>query len=63
MTVHGTLKAVHHVVHEYANFVSTAEMVLTGLNVDGTPIVPPTNTHISHAFFLNFRKQAELLPK
>src|ERR1700677_2903639 len=53
------LKAVRHVVHEYANFVSSAEMVLTGKNVDGNLFKPPINTHVSHAFYLNCRKLAD----
>lgn len=53
------LKAVHHVVHEYANFVSSAEMVLTGKDVDGKLFKPPINTHVSHAFYLNCRKLAD----
>jgi hypothetical protein len=52
-------KAIVHIVHEYANFVSSAEMVLTGRNTDGTLIKPPVNTHISHAFYLNCRKLAD----
>jgi hypothetical protein len=48
--------AIIHVVHEYANFVSSAEMVLSGYDIDGVPFKPPINTHISHAFFLNCRK-------
>jgi hypothetical protein len=55
--------AIVHVVHEYANFVSSAEMVLTGRNIDGSPIKPPANSHISHAFFLNCRKLADFFLK
>ena len=50
--------AIVHVVHEYANFVSSAEMVSSGCDVDGVP--PPINTHVSHAFYLNCRKLADL---
>jgi len=39
-----------HIVHEYANFVSSSEMVLSGRDVDGVPFKPPINTHVSHAF-------------
>ncbi len=53
------LKAVHHVVHEYTNFISSAEMVKTGLDTDGVPFKPPINTHVSHAFYLNCRKLAD----
>ncbi|MBZ5605813.1 MAG: hypothetical protein LAO79_26235 [Acidobacteriia bacterium] len=51
--------AIVHVVHEYANFVSSAGMVLSGCDVEGVPFKPPINTHISHAFFLNCRKLAD----
>lgn len=53
------LDAIHHVVHEYANFVSAAEMVLDGLDIDGVPFKAPINTHVSHAFYLNCRKLAD----
>jgi hypothetical protein len=53
------LLAVRHIVHEYANFVSSAEMVLTGQDIDGDNFKPPVNTHISHAFYLNCRKLAD----
>jgi hypothetical protein len=51
--------AIRHVIHEYANFVSSAEMVLSGLDIDGIPFKPPINTHVSHAFYLNCRKLAD----
>ena len=53
------LEAIHHVVHDYANFVSSAEMVLTGKDIDGNFLKPPINTHVSHAFYLNCRKLAD----
>ena len=52
--------AIVHIVHEYANFVSSAEMVLSGCDIDGVPFKPPINTHVSHAFYLNCRKLADL---
>jgi hypothetical protein len=51
--------AVHHIVHEYANFVSSAEMTIHGKDVDGELITPPLNTHVSHVFYLNCRKLAD----
>jgi hypothetical protein len=54
------LAAIVHIVHEYANFVSSAEMVLSGCDTDGVPLRPPINTHVSHAFYLNCRKRADL---
>jgi hypothetical protein len=53
------LKAVHHVVHEYANFVSSAEMVQSGKDINGKYFEPPINTHVSHAFYLNCRKLSD----
>jgi hypothetical protein len=52
-------KAIHHVVHEFANFVSSAEMVLAGVDIYGKPFKAPINTHVSHAFYLNCRKLAD----
>jgi hypothetical protein len=51
--------AIRHVVHEYANFVSSSEMVQNGLDIDRVPFKPPINTHVSHAFYLNCRKLAD----
>jgi len=53
--------AIAHVVHEYANFVSSAEMVLKGKDINGATIAPPLNTHVSHAFYMNCRKMADFL--
>ena len=52
------LDGIHHVVHEYANFVSSAEMVSTGQHL-GKGLEAPVNTHIAHAFLLNCRKMAD----
>lgn len=49
-------KGIVHVVHEYANFVSSAKMVIDGLDIDGVRFKPPINTHVAHAFYLNCRK-------
>jgi hypothetical protein len=54
------LDTVHHIVHDYANFVSSAEMQRTGLHM-GQYFKPPINTHIFHAFLLNCRKMADFL--
>jgi hypothetical protein len=51
--------AIHHLVHEYANFVSSAEMTIDGKDVDGDLFKAPINTHVSHAFYLNCRKLAD----
>lgn len=51
------LAGIPHVVHEYANFVSSAKMRKYGEH-RGTPLEPPINTHIAHAFLLNCRKMA-----
>jgi hypothetical protein len=51
-------KAIHHIVHDYANFVSSAEMTITGAH-NAKGFDPPINTHIGHAFYLNCRKMAD----
>jgi|SRR5579863_1636812 len=51
------LDGVQHIGHEYANFVSSAEMRKTG-NHRVKPLDSPINTHIAHAFLLNCRKMA-----
>ncbi len=51
--------AIHHIVHEYANFVSSAETTIHGKDVDGQFVKPPLNTHVSHAFYINCRKLAD----
>lgn len=45
------LGAVHHVVHDYVNLVSSGSLLQTALR-------PPLNTHVQHAFLLNCRKMA-----
>ncbi|MGH9632570.1 MAG: hypothetical protein ACRD7E_30050 [Bryobacteraceae bacterium] len=48
--------AVHHVVYEYANLLSTGTRLLeTGLDA----LKPPDNTHVQDAFLLSCRKMAE----
>jgi hypothetical protein len=49
------LLAIHHIVHDYANFVSSAEMVKSGRHL-GKGFDSPINHHIFHAFLLNCRK-------
>jgi hypothetical protein len=51
-------KAVHHVVHDYANLVSSGTMAVQGHHL-GRGFDPPVNTHISHAFLVNCRKMDE----
>lgn len=53
------INAIEHIVHEYANFVSSAKMVVTGEDSKGDPLKPPVNTHVAHAFYLNCRKLAD----
>jgi hypothetical protein len=52
------LRCVHHVVHDYANFVSSAEMVISGQHLE-RGFDPPVNSHLFHAFLLNSRKIAD----
>jgi len=47
------LEAVHHVVHDYANLVSSGDLT------QDESVKPPLNTHIQHAFLLNCRKLAD----
>ena len=56
------LKAVHHVVHDYANLVSSGMMAVTGCH-HGTQLVPPVNTHVGHAFLVNCRKMSDFFTK
>lgn len=48
----------HHVVHDYANLVSSGRLALDGAH-KGIPLVPPINTHVGHAFYMNCRKMYE----
>lgn len=50
--------AVPHVVHDYANLVSSGTMAVAGHHLNH-PFTPPTNTHIVHAFLVNCRKMYE----
>lgn len=52
------LQAVHHIVHDYANLVSSGTMAACGHHL-GRPFDPPVNTHIAHAFLVNCRKMYE----
>ena len=49
------LKAVHHVVHDYANLVSSGTMAVNGCHL-GIGFVPPVNKHVGDAFLVNCRK-------
>ena|ERR1035437_4628859 len=53
--------AIHHIVHEYVNFVSSAELTIHGRdkNLNQGGINSPLNHHVSHAFYLNCRKLAD----
>ena len=52
------LAAVHHVVHDYANLVSSGTMAVNGHHLKKA-FDPPVNTHIGHAFLVNCRKMYE----
>lgn len=52
------VRCVHHVVHDYANFVSSAEMVISGQHLK-KGFDPPVNSHLFHAFLLDSRKIAD----
>lgn len=48
----------HHVVHDYANLVSSG-LLLTDRKSNDAPVIPPVNSHVWHAFYLNCRKMYE----
>jgi hypothetical protein len=50
--------AVAHVVHDYANLVSSGTMAVQGHH-KGQLLVPPMNTHVEQAFLLNCRKMGD----
>lgn len=52
------IKAAHHVVHDYANLVSSGTLTQPE-PAQLADIRPPVNTHIQHAFLLNCRKLAD----
>lgn len=56
------LKAVHHVIHDYANLVSSGTLTQAGPAANAG-ICPPVNSHIQHAFLLNCRKMADFYQK
>ena len=45
------LAAIHHIVHDYTNLVSSGTLTQE-------PLKPPLNTHVQHAFLMNCRKMA-----
>jgi hypothetical protein len=48
----------HHIVHDYANLVSSGQMAVSG-NHKGQNLLAPLNTHVGHAFYMNCRKMYE----
>jgi hypothetical protein len=52
----------HHVVHDYANLLSSGEMVVSHSH-KGQLLIPPINTHVAHAFYLNCRKMYDFFMK
>jgi hypothetical protein len=56
------LAAIHHVVHDYANLVSSGALTQAGPAAKAG-VRPPVNTHIQHAFLLNCRKLADFLQR
>jgi hypothetical protein len=52
------IKAVHHIVHDYANLMSSGTLTQPD-DAEKANIQPPVNTHIQHAFLLNCRKLAD----
>ncbi len=52
------LDGVRHVVHDYANLVSSGTMKLDDTHA-GKQLVPPVNTHVGESFLFNCRKMYE----
>ncbi len=50
---------VHHVVHDYANLVSSGLLITDPASNHRLLELAPVNTHVSHAFYLNCRKMYE----
>jgi hypothetical protein len=49
----------HHVVHDYANLVSSGLLVTDRKSNDALLKIAPVNSHVWHAFYLNCRKMYE----
>ncbi|MEO8127509.1 MAG: hypothetical protein ABJF23_27560 [Bryobacteraceae bacterium] len=58
MTIEDRELAVYHVIYEYANLISSGEMVTTGQHL-GKCFDPPINTHLADAFYFSCRKMAD----
>jgi hypothetical protein len=52
----------HHIVHDFANLLSSGEMVVSGGH-KGQGLMPPINTHVGQAFYLNCRKMYDFFIK
>jgi hypothetical protein len=49
----------HHVVHDYANLVSSGLLITDRKSKDTLLKIAPINSHVSHAFYMNCRKMYE----
>ena len=49
----------HHVVHDYANLVSSGLLITDNASNDRLLKIAPVNSHVWHAFYMNCRKMYE----
>jgi hypothetical protein len=49
----------HHVVHDYANLVSSGLLITKPQSNDALLKIAPVNSHVWHAFYMNCRKMYE----
>jgi hypothetical protein len=49
----------HHVVHDYANLVSSGLLITDRKSNDALLKIAPVNSHVGHAFYMNCRKMYE----
>ena len=49
----------HHVVHDYANLVSSGLLITDRKSNDALLKIAPVNSHVWHAFYMNCRKMYE----
>ncbi len=49
----------HHVVHDYANLVSSGRLITDKKSNDELLKIAPVNSHVWHAFYMNCRKMCE----
>jgi hypothetical protein len=53
------LRPEHHVVHDYANLISSGRLITDKESNDKLLKIAPVNSHVWHAFYMNCRKMYE----